>query len=81
MGTENLYLIPTAEVPLTNMYRNTILPNADFSIKITGHTPCFRREAGSYGKDVRGLNRLHQFEKVEIVRIETQIMLNRLYKK
>ena len=53
------------------MYRNTILPNADFSIKITGHTPCFRREAGSYGKDVRGLNRLHQFEKVEIVRIET----------
>ncbi len=71
VGTENLYLIPTAEVPLTNMYRNTILPNADFSIKITGHTPCFRREAGSYGKDVRGLNRLHQFEKVEIVRIET----------
>lgn len=71
VGAENLYLIPTAEVPLTNMYRNTIIPNADFSIKITGHTPCFRREAGSYGKDVRGLNRLHQFEKVEIVRIET----------
>ena len=71
VGEENLYLIPTAEVPLTNMYRNVIMPNADFSIKITGHTPCFRREAGSYGKDVRGLNRLHQFEKVEIVRIET----------
>lgn len=71
VGAENLYLIPTAEVPLTNMYRNRIIPNADFSIKITGHTPCFRREAGSYGKDVRGLNRLHQFEKVEIVRIET----------
>ena len=70
VGEDDLYLIPTAEVPLTNMYRNTLLPNDDFSIKITGHTPCFRREAGSYGKDVRGLNRLHQFEKVEIVRIE-----------
>jgi seryl-tRNA synthetase len=67
---DNLYLIPTAEVPLTNIYRDVILPNADFSIKITGYTPCFRREAGSYGKDVRGLNRLHQFDKVEIVRIE-----------
>ncbi len=70
VGGDDLYLIPTAEVPLTNMYRNTLLPNDDFSIRITGHTPCFRREAGSYGKDVRGLNRLHQFEKVEIVRIE-----------
>ncbi|MDG2154071.1 MAG: serine--tRNA ligase [Crocinitomicaceae bacterium] len=70
VGGDDLYLIPTAEVPLTNMYRDTLLPNDDFSIKITGHTPCFRREAGSYGKDVRGLNRLHQFEKVEIVRIE-----------
>jgi len=67
---DDLYLIPTAEVPLTNMYRDVILPNEDFSIKITGYTPCFRREAGSYGKDVRGLNRLHQFDKVEIVRIE-----------
>lgn len=67
---DDLYLIPTAEVPLTNMYRDVILPNQDFSIKITGYTPCFRREAGSYGKDVRGLNRLHQFDKVELVRIE-----------
>ena len=67
---DDLYLIPTAEVPLTNMYRDVILPNEDFSIKISGYTPCFRREAGSYGKDVRGLNRLHQFDKVEIVRIE-----------
>ena len=69
-AADNLYLIPTAEVPLTNMYRDVILPNEDFSIKITGYTPCFRREAGSYGKDVRGLNRLHQFDKVEIVRVE-----------
>lgn len=70
VGADDLYLIPTAEVPLTNMYRDVLLPNEDFSIKITGYTPCFRREAGSYGKDVRGLNRLHQFDKVEIVRIE-----------
>lgn len=70
MPEDDLYLIPTAEVPLTNMYRDVILPNEDFSIKITGYTPCFRREAGSYGKDVRGLNRLHQFDKVEIVRVE-----------
>lgn len=70
MPVDDLYLIPTAEVPLTNIYRDVILPNDDFSIKITGYTPCFRREAGSYGKDVRGLNRLHQFDKVEIVRIE-----------
>ncbi len=67
---DDLYLIPTAEVPLTNIYRDVILPNEDFSIKITGYTPCFRREAGSYGAHVRGLNRLHQFDKVEIVRIE-----------
>ncbi len=70
IGVDDLYLIPTAEVPLTNIYRDVILPNEDFSIKITGYTPCFRREAGSYGKDVRGLNRLHQFDKVEIVRFE-----------
>ena len=70
IGVDDLYLIPTAEVPLTNIYRDVILPSDDFSIKITGYTPCFRREAGSYGKDVRGLNRLHQFDKVEIVRIE-----------
>ena len=67
---DDFYLIPTAEVPLTNIYRDVILPSEDFSIKLTGYTPCFRREAGSYGKDVRGLNRLHQFDKVEIVRIE-----------
>lgn len=67
---DDLYLIPTAEVPLTNIYRDVVLPSEDFSIKLTGYTPCFRREAGSYGKDVRGLNRLHQFDKVEIVRIE-----------
>lgn len=70
IGIDDLYLIPTAEVPLTNIYRDVILPSDDFSIKITGYTPCFRREAGSYGKDVRGLNRLHQFDKVEIVRFE-----------
>lgn len=67
---DDLYLIPTSEVPLTNIYRDVLLPNEDFSIKMTGFTSCFRREAGSYGKDVRGLNRLHQFEKVEIVRVE-----------
>lgn len=67
---DDLYLIPTAEVPITNMYRNVILPDENFSVKLTGYTPCFRREAGSYGSDVRGLNRLHQFDKVEIVRLE-----------
>ena len=66
---DDLYLIPTAEVPLTNIYRDSILKSTDLPQRITGHTPCFRREAGSYGKDVRGLNRLHQFEKVEIVEI------------
>jgi seryl-tRNA synthetase len=70
MKEDDFYMIPTAEVPLTNIYRDVILPSPDFSIKMTGYTPCFRREAGSYGKDVRGLNRLHQFDKVEIVRIE-----------
>lgn len=67
---ENLYLIPTAEVPVTNIYRDVILQEGDLPIKMTAHSPCFRREAGSYGKDVRGLNRLHQFEKVEVVQIE-----------
>jgi len=67
---EDLYLIPTAEVPLTNFYRDTIVKQDDFPIKLTAYTPCFRREAGSYGKDVRGLNRLHQFDKVEIVQIQ-----------
>ena len=67
---DDFYLIPTAEVPLTNLYRDTILQKSDFPIKLTGYTPCFRREAGSYGSDVKGLNRLHQFDKIEIVRIE-----------
>ena len=70
VGLDNLYLIPTAEVPITNIYRNVILSAEDFPIKNTGYTPCFRREAGSYGKEVRGLNRLHQFDKVEIVQIQ-----------
>lgn len=70
IGVDDLYMIPTAEVPLTNIYRDVILPDENFSIKLTGYTPCFRREAGSYGAHVRGLNRLHQFDKVEIVRIE-----------
>ena len=69
---DNLYLIPTAEVPLTNLFRNTLLIESELPICLTGYTPCFRREAGSYGSDVRGLNRLHQFDKVEIVRLETQ---------
>ncbi|MEE2954364.1 MAG: serine--tRNA ligase [Bacteroidota bacterium] len=67
----NLFLIPTAEVPITNLYRNVILKESDFPVKCTAYTPCFRREAGSYGKDVRGLNRLHQFDKVEIVQIDS----------
>jgi len=67
---DNLYLIPTAEVPITNIFRNVILKEENFSHQLCGYTPCFRREAGSYGKDVRGLNRLHQFDKVEIVRVE-----------
>ena len=67
---DNFYLVPTAEVPVTNIFRDVILNNNDFPVKVTAYTPCFRREAGSYGKDVRGLNRLHQFDKVEIVRVE-----------
>lgn len=66
---DNFYLVPTAEVPLTNIYRDVILDSKQFPVKITAYTPCFRREAGSYGKDVRGLNRLHQFDKVEIVQL------------
>lgn len=67
---DKLYLIPTAEVPITNMYRDVILPEGQLPVKNVGYTPCFRREAGSWGAHVRGLNRLHQFDKVEIVRIE-----------
>ena len=66
---DNFYLVPTAEVPVTNIYRDVILAQKDFPVKMTAYTPCFRREAGSYGKDVRGLNRLHQFDKVEIVQL------------
>ena len=69
MPEDNFYMIPTAEVPLTNIFRDVILMEQELPIKITGYTPCFRREAGSYGKDVRGLNRLHQFDKVEIVQL------------
>jgi len=67
---DNLYLAPTAEVPVTNIYRDTIIKSSELPIRLTSYTPCFRREAGSYGAHVRGLNRLHQFDKVEIVRIE-----------
>lgn len=70
VGIDDLYLIPTAEVPVTNLFRDVIIPVADLPVLCTGYTPCFRREAGSYGAHVRGLNRLHQFDKVEIVRIE-----------
>ena len=70
VSLDKLYLIPTAEVPVTNIYRDVILDASDLPIKNTAYTPCFRREAGSYGKDVRGLNRLHQFDKVEIVQIQ-----------
>ena len=69
VGLDNLYLIPTAEVPITNLYRDVILKADELPIKNCGHTPCFRREAGSYGAHVRGLNRLHQFDKVEIVQV------------
>ena len=68
---DDLYLIPTAEVPVTNIYRDVILDKKDLPIKNCAYTQCFRREAGSYGKDVRGLNRLHEFSKVELVRIDT----------
>ena len=69
VGEDNLYLIPTAEVPVTNIFRDEILKETQLPIRMTAYTPCFRREAGSYGKDVRGLNRLHQFDKVEIVQL------------
>ena len=71
--SDDLYVIPTAEVPITNIFKNTRLKDSDLPLKCTAYSPCFRREAGSYGKDVRGLNRLHQFDKVEIVQIATQI--------
>jgi seryl-tRNA synthetase len=70
VGVDDLYLIPTGEVPITNMYRGSLVNESDLPIMATGYTPCFRREAGSYGAHVRGLNRLHQFDKVEIVRLE-----------
>ena len=69
VGLDNFYLIPTAEVPVTNIFRDVILSPSELPVKMTAYTPCFRREAGSYGKDVRGLNRLHQFDKVEIVQV------------
>ena len=69
VGKDELYLIPTAEVPLTNVFRDVILEESDLPLKVCGHTPCFRREAGAHGKDTRGLNRVHQFDKVEIVQI------------
>lgn len=69
VNEDNLYMIPTAEVPVTNIYRDEMLKESQLPIRMTAYTPCFRREAGSYGKDVRGLNRLHQFDKVEIVQI------------
>lgn len=69
MERDELYLIPTAEVPVTNVYRDTIIKESELPIKMTAHSPCFRREAGSFGKEVRGLNRVHQFEKVEIIQI------------
>ena len=69
MPADNFYMIPTSEVPLTNIYRDEILKEADLPVKMTAFTPCFRREAGSFGKDVRGLNRVHQFDKIEIVQI------------
>ncbi len=69
VNEDNFYLIPTAEVPVTNIYRDEILKEGDLPVRMTAYTPCFRREAGSYGKDVRGLNRLHQFDKVEVVQL------------
>jgi seryl-tRNA synthetase len=69
VGIDGFYLIPTAEVPVTNLYRDTILAEAEMPVKMTAYSPCFRREAGSYGKDVRGLNRVHQFDKVEVVQL------------
>jgi seryl-tRNA synthetase len=69
MPADNFYMIPTAEVPVTNIYRDEILKESDLPIKMTAYTPCFRREAGSFGADVRGLNRVHQFDKIEIVQL------------
>ena len=69
MAIDDLYLIPTAEVPVTNIYRDEIIPSASLPVKMTAYTPCFRREVGSFGKDVRGLNRVHQFDKVEVVQM------------
>src|SRR4029078_9434571 len=69
MPDDKYYMIPTSEVPVTNIYRDEMLKETDLPIKMTAYSPCFRREAGSFGKDVRGLNRLHQFEKVEIVQL------------
>src|SRR5207237_9270035 len=69
MQADNFYMIPTSEVPVTNIYRDEIVREENLPIKMTGYSPCFRREAGSFGKDVRGLNRVHQFEKVEIIQI------------
>jgi seryl-tRNA synthetase len=69
MPADNFYMIPTAEVPVTNIYRDEIMKEDDLPVKMTAHSPCFRREAGSFGKDVRGLNRVHQFDKVEIVQL------------
>jgi len=69
IGLDNLYLIPTAEVPITNIFRDVILPMEKLPVKTVAYSNCFRREAGSWGKHVRGLNRLHQFDKVEIVQI------------
>jgi len=84
IGLDNFYLVPTAEVPLTNIYRDKIIEEKDLPIKLTAYTPCFRREAGSYGKDVKGLNRVHQFDKVEIVQItspeQSYIVLNDMVK-
>ena len=74
---DNLFLIPTAEVPVTNIFRDVIVKSEDLPIKFTAYTPCFRREAGSYGKDVRGLNRLHQFDKVEIVQVQNHQSLSK----
>ena len=70
---DGFYLVPTAEVPVTNIFRDVILEQSELPVKMTAYTPCFRREAGSYGKEVRGLNRLHEFSKIEIVRIDTPI--------
>ena len=82
MQDDELYMIPTAEVPLTNIYRDALVKESELPIKLCGYTPCFRREAGSYGKDVRGLNRLHQFDKVEIVQLahpdESYDLLNQM---